>query len=198
MPTISINESWNFSLVIGNYKHEESSGYLPLVSVEDDFTSLVESLANKYHYDLSIMRNLLDGNAVVGSTFFEDATYNDFINSKDILRSLNEYLECLQELKTKKNKTLVYSLMFYFLGHGVSWNNQDYLIGSSGKPTSVKQIQKVLQDSHCTKQHTLVLDCCRNVKKIDIEPDMHERSPDINMTVVFGAVEGAVAPDVLG
>ena len=58
-----------------NYKYDESSVYLPLVCVKDDFTSIVESLANKYHYDLSIMGNLLDGNAVIGSTFFEDATY---------------------------------------------------------------------------------------------------------------------------
>ena len=88
--------------------------------------------------------------------------------------------------------------MIYFLGHGARWNSQDYLIGISGKATSVKQIQKTLQKSRCAKQYTLVLDCCRNVKEVDAEPDVHERSSDINMTIVYGAVEGAVAPDVLG
>jgi hypothetical protein len=46
---VSKNEGWNFSLVIGNYNYA-SSDYSPLVSVQEDFTSIVEVLGNKHHY----------------------------------------------------------------------------------------------------------------------------------------------------
>ena len=61
---------------------------------------------NKQDYDLRIMGNLVDGNAGVGSTFFQNATDNEFINSKDILKSLTEYLECLQEQLRKQGKMM--------------------------------------------------------------------------------------------
>jgi uncharacterized caspase-like protein len=97
------------------------------------------------------MGNLVDGKAGEGSVFFEHATDNDCINSKDILKSLTDFLECLQEQNIKKNKTLVDSLMIYFLGHGVWWNSQDYLIGTNGKPTLLKISQINIRPSESTE-----------------------------------------------
>ena len=142
------------------------------------------------------MGNLRGG--VADGDFIKDTTTQEFINSENILDSLDDYLDKMKEELKMKNKLHFDSLMFFFLGHGVRCKNQDYLLGITGTPTSVKEVQKALQDSNCAKQYTLVLDCCREQFELALETDDYEPSLDLNMTVVYAATPGLVAPDVKG
>ena len=194
-PAPSQNEGRNYALVIGNYAYKYKS-FLALNSVQEDFKNIVETLASKHNYNLDMMGNLRAG--VADSDFIEAATSQELINSENILDSLDDYLDRMKDELRMKNKVHFDSLMFFFLGHGVRYNNQDFLLGISGIPTSVKQVQKALQDSNCAKQYTLVLDCCREQYTLDVETDDYEPSQDLNMTVVYAAPPGLVAPDVPG
>ena len=197
-----INEGWNYAVVIGNHDYEEASGFKKLNSVTDDFKNIVEILANKHNYKFELMGDLRDGIAGPGSTFCNIATDRGFINCENITHALKDSLDGVQAvLERSNNKNLIDVLMFYFVGHGVRCNNQDYLMGISGEPTPVKQIQKALQESKCAKQYILVLDCCREPHKLKIEKvklDEFEPTTDMNMSVVYSAVQGNIAPDVQG
>ena len=78
-------------------------------------------------------------------SFIDGEIVNGFVNSEDILGTLADYLASLQSKMAKNDKKQLDSLKFYYGGHGVCSNGQDYLVGTSGELTSVLLIQKMLQ-----------------------------------------------------
>ena len=153
----------------------------------------MQCLKDEHGYHFNLMGNFKQG----WDNFVEDATENDYVNTEDVLDTLSEYIENLQETMKKKNKKQLDSLMFYYLGHGVRSGGQDILVGTTGNLTTVSSIQKTLQERIFAKKYCIVLDSCRKPRKgLNVLEDEFIQSEDTNMTVVQGALRGGVAPDV--
>jgi len=187
---------WKFAIVISNDNYTDDSGYKRLPSVKEAFKNIVQCLKDEHGYHFNVMGNFRQG----WDNFVEDATENEYVNTEDVLDTLSEYIENLQEAMKKKNKKQLDSLMFYYLGHGVCSGGQDILVGTTGNLTSVSSIQKTLQERIFAKKYYIVLDSCRKLRNgLNVAEDEFVQSEDTNMTVVQGNIDilrGGVAPDV--